>query len=296
VVNADLEELGDASGELSAMLDARQGEFGDDAGGEHGREDAGGCNGVLNGEVDADAADGGHGVGGVADAEKAGAVPAGEVIDLDGEEFDLVPVSEIVYAVGKEGNEAGDGGAEGGKASGLDHGGEGVLGDEEGALEVVCAIDEDGEVAVVDVADDVGGVVFMAAEAEPEDVDGNSGLANWQAGSGTGGGVAAVATDDEGSADVDRAGGSVGVDADDAMIVVFDEAGGLVFHEKAERWEGCGLRGYEVEEVPLGHESDEFCMRGQMTEIGDGEGFAADGEDKLADLLVRKGEEGVEDT
>ena len=134
----DLEGLGDAGGELAAVLDVVEGELGDDAGGEYGREDAGGGDGVLNGEVDADAADGGHGVGGVADAEEAGAVPAVETVDLDGEELDLVPVGDLVYAVGEEGDEAGDGGPEGGEASGLDRGGEGVFGDDEGALVVVA--------------------------------------------------------------------------------------------------------------------------------------------------------------
>ncbi len=79
-------------------------------------------------------------------------MPASEAVDLDGEEVDLAPVGELVYTVGKEGDEAGQGGAEGGQAGGLDFGGEGVLGDEEAALEVVAAVDEDEEVAVVDVA------------------------------------------------------------------------------------------------------------------------------------------------
>lgn len=111
-------------------------------------------------------------------------MPAGEAIDLDGEKFDLVPVRDFVYAIGEKGDEVSDGGAKGGKASGLDLGGEGVLGDDEGALEVICAIDKDGEVAVVDVANDVGWVSFAATETEPEDVDGDPGLVNGQVGSG----------------------------------------------------------------------------------------------------------------
>ena len=58
-------------------------------------------------------------MGGIADAKKTGAVPLGEAVDLYGEEFDLVPVGEFVYAgftVGaagaEEGNEAGDAGSE----------------------------------------------------------------------------------------------------------------------------------------------------------------------------------------
>ena len=157
-------------------------------------------------------------MGGVADAEQAGAVPAREAVDLNGEKFDLVPVGELVYAVGEEGDEAGDGGAKSGEAGGLDFGGEGVFGDDEGALEVVGAIDEDGEGAVVDVADDVGGVGVAAGEAEPEDVDGDAGLVDGEVGGGAGGGVAAIAAYDEGGGDIDWAGRGVGMDADDAVV------------------------------------------------------------------------------
>ena len=158
-----LEGLSDAGGELAAVLDSFQSEFGDDAGGEYGREDAGGGYGVLNGEVDADASDGGHGVGGVADAKEAGAVPAGEAVDLDGQELDLIPIGDLIYAVGKRGDETGDAGAEGGDTGGLDRGSEAVLGDEEGALEVVATRDQDGEGAVVGVTENVGRVGFMTA-------------------------------------------------------------------------------------------------------------------------------------
>ena len=41
--------------------------------------------------------------------------------------------------------------------------------------------------------------------------------------------------------------------------VVFDEAGDLVLHEEVEGGEFRGLGGDEVEEVPLGHEGDEFA-------------------------------------
>ena len=41
---------------------------------------------------------------GVADAKEAGAVPAGEAVDLDGEEFDLIPIGDLIYAVGKRGD------------------------------------------------------------------------------------------------------------------------------------------------------------------------------------------------
>ena len=121
----------------------------------------------------------------------------------------------------------------------------------------------------------------MTAEAEPEDVDGDSGFVEWEVGGGAGGGVAAVAAYDEGGVDFGGAGGGVGADADDAVVGVFDEAGDFVLHEEVEVGELCGLGGEEVEEVPLGHEGDELFVGGEMGEVGDGEGFAADGEDEL---------------
>lgn len=59
----------------------------------------GGGDCVLNSEVDADAAYWGHGMSGIADAEEAGTVPAREVIDLNGEKFELAPVGDFVYAI-----------------------------------------------------------------------------------------------------------------------------------------------------------------------------------------------------
>ena len=120
-VDRDLKGLCDAGGELAALLDMAECEVGDDAGGERGGEDACCGYGVLDGEVYSDAADRGHGMGGIADTEEAGTVPAGKAVDLDGEELDLAPVGDLVYAgftVGvagaKERDETGEGGAEGG--------------------------------------------------------------------------------------------------------------------------------------------------------------------------------------
>lgn len=83
--------------------------------------------------------------------------------------------------------------------------------------------------------------------------------------------MATVATNDEGGLNVDWARRSVGVDADDAMVVAFDKAGNLVFHEEAEGGKVCGLRDEEVQEVPLRHEGDELRVRGKMSEVGYGE-------------------------
>ena len=97
-----LEELRDADGEGAVTLDFCERGDGDGTGhgGEMERagEDVGGGDCVLNGDIDADAADGGHGVGGVADAEHAGCVPAMQVVDLHGEELELIEGGDFVDA------------------------------------------------------------------------------------------------------------------------------------------------------------------------------------------------------
>ena len=120
-------------------------------------EDVGGGDGVLNGEVDADAADGGHGVGGVADAEEAGEMPAVEAIDLDAEKLDLIPAVISSTRSARKGRCAAMRWRKASRPAGLISVVEGVFGDDEGALTVVGAIDEDDEAAVVDVAEEVGG-------------------------------------------------------------------------------------------------------------------------------------------
>ncbi len=79
-----------------------------------------------------------------------------ETIDLDGEELDLVPGVDLGGAAGEEGNDALDALLEGGEAFLLDLR-EGAFGDDVADLEVVDAIDEDDEAAVVDVAEAFSG-------------------------------------------------------------------------------------------------------------------------------------------
>jgi len=256
-------------------------------------EDVGGGDGVLNSEVDADAADGRHGVGSVADGEEAGQVPAGEVVDLHGEQFHLVPAGEGVDAVRQKRDEARDGGAEGVEAVALDLG-EAVLLDDEGALEVVIPVDEDGEGAVVDVADDVGGVAGTARKAEPEDVDRDAGLVHGKLGVAAAGGVAAIAGDGKGGANLDGAVGGFRAGADDAALLIRQEADGIVLHEEMEAGELGGLCGEEVEEVPLRHDGDELAMRGDAVELRDGEGLASDDHGEGGYLLMALDEKLVE--
>ncbi len=66
---------------------------------------------ILDREIDADSADRRHGVGSIADAEQAGPMPGLKPVDGNGEQFDVVPIAELVDPIGEPGNEACDGGA-----------------------------------------------------------------------------------------------------------------------------------------------------------------------------------------
>ena len=75
--------------------------------------------------------------------------------------------------------------------------------------------------------------------------------------------MAAIASDGEIGGNFERTVGGVGADAGDDSVV-FDEAGGLPAHAQREARISGGLRGEEVQEVPLRHERDKLCVRGQM--------------------------------
>ena len=81
-------------------------------------------------------------MGGVADAEQAGTRPVAEVIDGDGEEFDVAPIFEFVGATAEKWSDRFKFGAKGGQTFFLDSV-EGAFGDDVGALPVVAAIDGD---------------------------------------------------------------------------------------------------------------------------------------------------------
>ena len=240
-VGEELHFLGFAHGRFTIVLNGAEIVDGGTAGEKALGEDVGGGDCVLQGDVDADAADGGHGVGGVSDAEEAGGAPLAEAVDLDGEELDFVPGVDFGGAAGEEGDDALDALLECSEAFLLDLR-EGAFGDDVSDLKVVDAIDEDDEAAVVDVAEGVLGVVGLARDAEPEDVDGNAVVDEGEMGGDAGDGVAAVAADGESGWDFDGAVGSVGEDAGGGAVLFLDEAGGLPTHAEGEGGEAGRLR------------------------------------------------------
>ncbi len=215
------------------------------------------------------------------------------MVHLDSEELHLVPGVDLGGAAAKEGNDALEALLEGGKAFLLNLS-EGAFCDDVTDLEVVVAVDEDDETAVVDVAESVFGVGWLASEAQPENIDRNSFLDHRKVAGDTRDGMAAVAADGEMSRDFDWA--VRGVSADTGGYAVFlEEAGGLPAHAKGKRGKTGCLRGEEVEKVPLGHEGDEFGVGGEVGEVRDLKALAADDGRESGNLRVTDGEEFFEE-
>jgi len=151
---------------------------------------------------------------------------------------------------------------------------EGALGNDVPDLEVVDAVDEDDEAAVVDVTECVFWVVGLASDAEPENVDRYSVVDKWKVGGFARDWVAAVASYGENCRDFDGAVGSIGADTGDGSVRLLDQASGLPTHTQCEGREARGFGGEEVEEVPLRHEGDEFGVCRKVREVGHGDGVS----------------------
>ena len=60
-------------------------------------------------------------------------------------------------------------------------------------------------------------------------------------------------------------------------------------------WIGFGFFGDEIQEIPLGHEADEFAVHGEMGQIRDGDGEIVNGGADLQKLLMRDAQKIVEE-
>jgi hypothetical protein len=183
--------------------------------------------------------------------------------------------------------------AKGGEAFLLD-GRELALGDYVGALPVVFAVESDEDFASAETAESLGGIAGLARDAHPEDVDGGAEVDDFEAGFLADDGAAAVGADGESGAEFLFAIFNFRADACNA-IIFDDEIGDFSFHEQVELRIGASFFGDEIEEVPLGHEADEFAVDRQVRKIGDGDGEIVDDCADFAELLVRDAEEIIEE-
>ena len=256
------------------------------------RQDVRRRHGILDGEVDADAADRRHRVRGVADAQESRAVPPGEAVHANRQELHVVPGAQFPDLLAQHRREPGHAVAKGREAGGADSL-ERALRDHVAALPVVAAVDHDEDLPRVEAPHALRRALPARREVEPQHVHRSSQLLHLQSGLRAERGVSPVGRDDEIAADRDRARQSGCLHADHAPRLL-EQPGRFGPHHQAENRKPAGLSGQEIEEVPLRHEDQEPAARRQVTEVGERHGDLADLDGQLADLLMRKLQEVVE--
>ena len=129
------------------------------------------------------------------------------------------------------------------------------------------------------------GVGGEAGNAHPEHVDGSAEVDDFEAGFGAHDGMAAVGAYGQRRAEFAIAIASFGADA--CYTVIFDEQiGDFRLHVQVKLRIGLGFFGDEIQEIPLGHEADEFAVHGEMGKVADGDGEVVDGGGDLQKLLM----------
>ena len=134
---------------------------------------------------------------------------------------------------------------------------------------------------------EVGG---ETGDAHPEDVDGCAEIDDFEAGFGAHDGMAAVGADGERRAEFAIAIASFGADA--YYTAIFNEQiGDFRLHVQMELGIGFGFFGDEIQEIPLGHEADEFAVHGEMGKVAHRDGEIVDGGADSQKLLMRDAQE-----
>jgi hypothetical protein len=98
--------------------------------------------------------------------------------------------------------------------------------------------------------------------------------------------VAAIGADEKIGPDFKQAVGRFGARTNNSTVLL-DEVRYLCLHNQAKTQISLGMLFDEIEEIPLGHEGEEFAMSGYMSEIRNGDSVRSDLSSKFAQLLVR---------
>ena len=130
-------------------------------------------------------------------------------------------------------------------------------------------------------------------QPEPEHVHRRAEILDLQPGAHPHIGVAAIGADDEIGPDLERTLRRLGMKTKHTAML-HDEVGDARAHLEMKARVAARLLGEEIEKVPLRHQGDEAAMRRQMREVCNDDPLVADQTRKLAHLLVRAFEEGVE--
>ena len=148
--------------------------------------------------------------------------------------------------------------------------------DHQPRLEVIAPRDQNERLAVVDIAEQLLGIVAGAADAEPQHVDGNAELLHLEAGGLADARVTAIAADDQIGQDIDRAIRRLRHHAANASIGRRSGPAASFCMRRVKLGKLLRLVGEEVEKVPLRHERDELAVRRQTAEVGGVKGVIAE--------------------
>jgi len=215
-------------------------------------------------------------------------VPAGQPVELDRQQLDLVPSGQRADRVREEGRGSGDVGAEIPEPARLQRF-RAPLGEDVSALPIVAAVEQCEQPAG---GDHPGRAIVAGArlgQAEPEHVHRRPQILEWKRGA-----VAQDRATPVGGEDQIRRDRRTVADPADDPVAVPDQVGHLRVHSEREARIAAGKVGDAVEEVPLRHQRDEARDRRQVAEIGDIDPLAADQAAKPLGLVVRAREQLVQ--
>src|SRR5580692_9803343 len=142
-------------------------------------------------------------------------------------------------------------------------------------LEIIAARNQDQRRTVVDVAEQIFGIVAGAADAEPEDVDGNALLQHFEVRRLARDRVSSVASDHQVGANLRLTLRRLRHYAANPSAFV-DQIDRLVLQAQVEAGELLRLAGKKIQEVPLRHQRDKLAVSRQRAEIGGAKGEVAE--------------------
>ena len=169
-----------------------------------------------------------------------------------------------------------------------------ALGNDEGALPVVAAVDGDDEVARRDPGQGRVLAARVATDPKPEHVDRRADVLDRQAGGGAHGRAPAVAADRAVGVDLERSLGRTAAHTADAAVAFGQQPGHVGLHAELEGGQLLRLADEEVEKLPLRHHGDEGVALGQAAEVAELDRLAAEDAAQRPQTLVRPLQEGFE--
>jgi hypothetical protein len=231
-------------------------------------------------------------MGGIADAQETRPIPFAHAIDRDGQELHVVPIGDLAHAIAQDRRDPRHLRAERIEPAALDLI-EPALGDDEGALPIIAAVDHHEHVAGIEPSHAFLGIAGALRQPQPQHVHGRAEIVCLQPRLLAHGRMASVGADDQIGAHLERARGHARPRADDAPALL-DQVGDLGLHTQAEIRIFARVLREEIEEIPLRHQCDEFAAGRQVRKIRDRDHLVADPAAQQSEFLMRPLEEILE--